>query len=153
MSVEERVANIESDMGHVLSTLADVKNETKELRTELHSFKIEVGKEFTSVRGEIASFKMEVGREFTSVRGEIADARAETASLRTEMTKEFGLVRQEIASARIETGGLRTEMKEEFGSQKTATEKLRGELRVWFLLTIGGVLGSLVVFLHMRHVF
>jgi chromosome segregation ATPase len=135
MSVEERVANIESDMGHVLSTLADVKNETKELRTELHSF------------------KMEVGKEFTSVRGEIADARAETASLRTEMTKEFGLVRQEIAGARIETGDLRTEMQKGFGAQETATEKLRGELRVWFLLTIGGVLGSLVVFLHMRHVF
>ena len=129
MSVEERVANIESDMGHVLSTLADVKNETKELRTELHSFKIEVGKEFASVRGEIA------------------DARAETAGLRTEMTKEFGLVRQEIASARFETVGLRTEMVKEFGLVRTELAKVQTTIertKLWFVLIGLGALWSVV---------
>jgi phage-related protein len=53
VSVEELIANIESDMGHVRSTLADVKGEAKELRTELHSFKTEVAKDFGLVRSEM----------------------------------------------------------------------------------------------------
>jgi hypothetical protein len=100
MSVEERVANIESDMGHVRSTLADLKNEAQELGTELHTFKIEVGKEFASVRGEIAILRTEMTKEFGLVRQEIAGARIETVSLKTEMVNEFGLVRTELANVK-----------------------------------------------------
>jgi hypothetical protein len=57
MSVEERLAKFESDMKHVLSTLAEVKDDARSLRGELakfkaefHSFRTEVAKEFGSVR-------------------------------------------------------------------------------------------------------
>ncbi len=81
MTVEERVANVEADMRHVRSTLADMKGEAKELRTEVHSFKTEVAKEFGSVRTE-----MEKG----------------FGLLRTEMENGFGSVAKEFGSLRTE---------------------------------------------------
>ena len=129
MSVEERVAKIESDMGHVRSTLADIKDdmrsvkgEAQELRTELHTFKEAVAKEFALVRVDTA-------KEFELVRGEIASARMETAGLRTETTKEFGSVKEEIAKVR------------------TAIESTK----VWILVTGFGAVVSIVGTLAALH--
>jgi hypothetical protein len=90
MSVEERVVNIESDMGHVRSTLTDAK-EFASVRGELQSFKTDAAKEFASVRGELQSFKTDVAKEF-------GDAKTETA-------QQFGLVLTDLGKLRTAIEG------------------------------------------------
>jgi len=78
MSLEYRVARIESDMGQVGPTLADVKDEVKSLRGEVKE-----------VRTELQSFKADVA---------MADAKRELAKvfgpLRTEFEKVHTSIRQ-----------------------------------------------------------
>jgi hypothetical protein len=71
MPSEERIANLESDVSHVLSTLVELKDDAKsmkggiqeirgeaqELRVELHSFKTDIAKEFGLVRAEIEKLR------------------------------------------------------------------------------------------------
>ena len=94
MSVEERVAKIELEMGHVRSILTDVKDDVKSLRGEIQ----EVRGEVQQVRGELQSFKTDIAKEFGSVRKEIADAKTETA-------QQFGLVRSELENLRTAIEG------------------------------------------------
>jgi chromosome segregation ATPase len=131
MSVEERVVKIESDMGHVRSTLTDVKDEVKSLRGELKG-------EIQEVRTEVRSFKTEVAKEFASVRGELQSFKADVA-------KEFG--------------DAKTETAQQFGLVRTDLEKLRTAIegtKVWFLLTCFGAVFSgigAVVGLHALKLF
>ncbi len=132
MTVEERVANIEADMRHVRSTLADMKGEAKELRTEFHSFKTEVAKDFGSVRTEMEKGSGSVAKEFGSVR--------------TEMEKGFGLVAKEF-------GAVRTEMEKGFGLLRTEIAKGNGSVKLWFVSTIGAtVVAFLTVLATVLHI-
>jgi chromosome segregation ATPase len=117
MSVEERLVQIESDMGHVRSALTDVKGEVKSLRGELKG-------EIQEVRTELRSFKTEVAKDFASVRGELQ-------SFKTEVAKEFG--------------DAKTETAQQFGVVRTELEKLRTAIestKVWFLVTCFGAIFS-----------
>ena len=87
MTVEERVTNIEKDVGHILTTLTDMKGEAKGLKAEVH----QLGTEFHS-------FKTEVAKEFGLVRAEMEKG---FGSLRTEMEKEVGSLRTEIERAKL----------------------------------------------------
>jgi uncharacterized coiled-coil DUF342 family protein len=75
MSSEERLAQIESDMGHVLSTLVELRKSTtgeiKEVRAEVH----ELRGELHELRADLDSFKTETAREFGFVRAEIEKLR------------------------------------------------------------------------------
>jgi hypothetical protein len=68
MSSEERLAQIESNMGHVLSTLVEFRKSTtaeiKEVRAEVHE-----------LRADLDSFKTETAKEFGFVRAEIEKLR------------------------------------------------------------------------------
>ena len=89
MSVEERLVQIESDMGHVLSTLVELKGDAKSTKGEIKD-----------VRGEIK----EVRGEVQEVRGEVQKVREELKgdlhSFKTETAKEFGFVRADIEKVR-----------------------------------------------------
>ena len=89
MSVEERLVQIESDMGHVLSTLVELKGDAKSTKGEIKD-----------VRGEIR----EVRGEVQEVRGEVQKVREELKgdlhSFKTETAKEFGFVRADIEKVR-----------------------------------------------------
>jgi phage shock protein A len=50
ITVEDRIAGLESDMRYVRSDIAEMKGDIKSLRTELQSFKTDVAKEFGNVR-------------------------------------------------------------------------------------------------------
>jgi len=57
-------------------------------------------------------------------------------------------------------GSQKAETQKEFGSLRTDMEKFRtdmekgfGSIKYWFLMTVGGLVASLVGFLHMKHLF
>jgi predicted nucleic acid-binding Zn-ribbon protein len=60
-SVSARLVKIETDIGHIQSTLAELKNDARSLqgelekfRTQFYSFKLDVAKEFGSITVEMA---------------------------------------------------------------------------------------------------
>ena len=83
MSVEERLIRIESDMGHALSTLVELKGDAKSTKGEIK----EVSGEVQQVRTELQSFKTEVAKEFGSVRVEIAGTKTEIEKVRTSLER------------------------------------------------------------------
>jgi len=80
MSVEDRLASLESDVKHLRNDMTDVKQHIKSLDNGVQN-----------VRADLQSFKTEVAKEFGAVR-------TEAAGLRAEMNREFGLVRVSIES-------------------------------------------------------
>jgi predicted nucleic acid-binding Zn-ribbon protein len=94
MSVEDRLASLESDVKYLRNDMTDVKQHVRSLDNSLQSFKTEVAKEFGAVRAEAAGLRAEMNREFGAVR-------TEAAGLRAEMNKEFGAVRVSIESLKI----------------------------------------------------
>ena len=82
MSVEERLVQIESDMGHVLSTLVELKGDAKSTKGEIKD-----------VRGEIKEVRGEVQKVREELKGDLH-------SFKTETAKEFGFVRADIEKVR-----------------------------------------------------
>ena len=130
MSVEERLVQIESDMGHVLSTLVELKGDAKSTKGEIK----DVRGEIKEVRGDVQEVRCEV----QEVRGEVQKVREELKgdlhSFKTETAKEFGFVRADIEKVR------------------TAIESVK----VWFLVTCFGAVFSgigAVVGLHALKLF
>ena len=80
MSVEDRLASLESDVKYLRNDMTDVKQHIKSLDNGVQN-----------VRADLQSFKTEVAKEFGAVR-------TEAAGLRAEMNREFGLVRVSIES-------------------------------------------------------
>ena len=83
MSIEERVANIESDMGQVRSTLADIKNDTRSMQGEVREFRGGVA----SARAEAFSLRTDIEKRYWSLRVEMEK---ESASIRVWMLKTIG---------------------------------------------------------------
>ena len=132
MSVEDRLASLESDVKYLRNDMTDVKqriqsldNGIQNLGADLQSSKTEVAKEFGAVRTEAAGLRAEMNREFGAVR-------AEAAGLRAEMNKEFGAVRVSIESL------------------KTSIEKAK----LWMLVTgVGGIMSTVVTLAHALKLF
>jgi chromosome segregation ATPase len=80
MSVEDRLASLESDVKYLRNDMTDVKQHIKSLDNGVQN-----------VRADLQSFETEVAKEFGAVR-------TEAAGLRAEMNREFGLVRVSIES-------------------------------------------------------
>jgi predicted RNase H-like nuclease (RuvC/YqgF family) len=80
MSVEDRLASLESDVKYLRNDMTDVKQRIQSLDNGVQN-----------VRAELQSFKTEVAKEFGAVR-------TEASGLRAEMNKEFGAVRVSIES-------------------------------------------------------
>jgi predicted nucleic acid-binding Zn-ribbon protein len=69
MSVEERLAGLESEVKHVRDDITDLKRgvrslekQVQEFRGDLHSFRTDVAKEFAAVKVSIDSLKTLVER-------------------------------------------------------------------------------------------
>ena len=82
MSSEERLAQIESDMGHTRSTLVRLEDK---LSSEIQAVRSEI----QAVRGEVKE-----------VRGEVQELREDLHFFKTDTAKEFGVVRAEIERLR-----------------------------------------------------
>jgi len=80
MSVEDRLASLESDVKYLRNDMTDVKQHIQSLDNGIQN-----------VRADLQSFKTEAAKEFGAVR-------TEAAGLRAEMNKEFGSVRVSIES-------------------------------------------------------
>lgn len=87
MSVEDRLASLESDVKYLCGDMADVKQHIKSLdsgiqngRAELQSFKTEVAKEFGAVRTEAE-------RQFGLVRVSIESLKTSIETLKTSIEK------------------------------------------------------------------
>ena len=83
MSVEDRLASLESDVKYLRNDMTDVKQHIQSLDNGVQN-----------VRADLQSFKTEVAKEFGAVH-------TEAAGLRAEMNKEFGSVRVSIESLKI----------------------------------------------------
>jgi predicted RNase H-like nuclease (RuvC/YqgF family) len=68
MSVEDRLASLESDVKYLRNDMTDVKQHVRSLDNSLQSFKTEVAKEFGAVRTEAAGLRAEMNKEFGAVR-------------------------------------------------------------------------------------
>jgi predicted RNase H-like nuclease (RuvC/YqgF family) len=68
MSVEDRLASLESDVKYLRNDMTDVKQHIRSLDNGLQSFKTEVAKEFGAVRTEAAGLRAEMNKEFGAVR-------------------------------------------------------------------------------------
>jgi hypothetical protein len=60
MSVEDRLASLESDVKYLRNDMTDVKQHIRLLDSGLQSFKTEVAKEFGAVRVSIESLKTSI---------------------------------------------------------------------------------------------
>jgi chromosome segregation ATPase len=149
MSVEDRLASLESDVKYLCNDMADVKESIKSLDHGLQSFKTEVAKESGSLRAEVnrefGLLRAEMNREFGLLRaqaeGQRAEMNREFGSLRAEMNKELGLVRIQAEVQRAETS-------KEFGSVRISIESLKTSIekaKLWMLVTGVGVIMSTVV--------
>lgn len=78
MSVEERLVQIESDMGHVLSTLVELKGDGKSTKGEIK----EVRGGLEELKGNLHSFKTETAKEFGLVRADIEKVRTAIESVK-----------------------------------------------------------------------
>jgi hypothetical protein len=59
--VDDRLAKMESDLGHVQTSVGKLELDVRDIRTDFHGFKVEV------VR-EIGDFKTEMAKELGSIR-------------------------------------------------------------------------------------
>ena len=80
MSVEDRLASLESDVKYLRNDMTDVKRHIQSLDNGIQN-----------VRADFQGFKTEVAKEFGAVR-------TEAAGLRADMNEKFGAVRVSIES-------------------------------------------------------
>jgi predicted RNase H-like nuclease (RuvC/YqgF family) len=87
MSVEDRLASLESDVKYLRNDMTDVKQHIRSLDNSLQSFKTEVAKEFGAVRTEAAGLRAEMNKEFGAVRVSIESLKTSIESIKTSIEK------------------------------------------------------------------
>ena len=68
MSVEERLASLESDVKYLRKDVTDLQQHIQSLDNGIQNFRTEVTKEFGAVRTEAANQRADMNKEFGAVR-------------------------------------------------------------------------------------
>jgi len=137
VEVEQIVARPESDAGLIRSGLADVRQDGRDLRGALESFRDDVKAEFRSVWNAIDSLRKDLQAEIRDLRKEF---QGEMRELRTEFRGEIRTLHGELGEQRKALEQHRAETQQQF---REINQRL-SKAMIWAVLLYAGLAGGLL---------
>ncbi len=128
--LEERGAKIESEVNFLRAGFVDLKTDQREMRQDIKE-----------LRGELHLFRVEMAQSLGAMRSEFSK----------EMDEKLGAVKSEVSDLKSEFGGFKTEVANRFGAVDASIETTKRWVivsGVSAMVTLVGVLGTLVAVGH-----